>query len=695
MAAKKVVFKNRSVRIEGSYKASDLVLKCAEIHEGLSQLGRATVEFLSNDRDLDLGDVLGSDIRVVLDLPKDQKRVFAGTCISVEFLGIYQGYGHFTAEVRPWLWMLTRTRDNRIFQQRTVPQIVADVLSDHGFSADVSNKLTGHYDVREYCVQYRESDFDFISRLMEEEGIYYYFTTEQNKLKMVLADSPGAHRPVEGDQNILFHFRERDYRRAADHIFEWSASERVTPGKVSLTDYNFEAPKTDLMSQRALPKGSHGHKSYEQYDYPGHFRNTGLGETFARIKMEAQAAAHQRWMGVGNARTIASGATFRLKEHPRVSDETDFLVTDVVHQIQMDADYDQLEDHVDDKILGYRLDFGDNKDAYRCVFGVVPKSVQYRAPLKTPWPEIAGLQTATVVGPSGEEIHTDEYGRIKVQFHWDRKGKRDDKSSCWVRTVMPWSGKGWGMVAVPRIGQEVVINFEEGDPDRPICTGMLYNAQTMPPYGLPGNMTQSGIKTNSSKGGGGFNELMFEDKKDAELVRFQSEKDYEQIIKNNAKITVGLEKKDKGDLEQTIHRHKTETLKTGDMTFKVEDGQEIREIAKDQSETIGGNRTQSIGKNSDVAIGSNSDIEVGSNMELKVGSNLTETIGTNAKLKAGTSITLEAGTKITLKVGASKIELTPAGITIKGPMVRIQAQTMAELKGSATVVVKGGVTLIN
>lgn len=263
-----------------------------------------------------------------------------------------------------------------------------------------------------------------------------------------------------------------------------------------------------------------------------------------------------------------------------------------------------------------------------------------------------------MTGPSGEEIYTDQYGRIKVQFPWDRDGQNDEHTTCWVRVVTPWSGKAWGMIAVPRIGQEVVIQFEDGDPDRPICTGMLYNADTMPPYALPDNMTQSGVKTNSSKGGGGFNELMFEDKKDKELVRLQSEKDYVEIIKNNATITIGLEKKDPGDLTMTVQNSRTETIKKGDLTLTVETGNEKRDIKTDRTEKIGANAKQEVGGNKET--------KVTGNQKTDVTGNKTEDVTGSFTSKVMQSISIESMVEIELKVGASSIKLDHSGITIKG-----------------------------
>jgi type VI secretion system secreted protein VgrG len=312
-----------------------------------------------------------------------------------------------------------------------------------------------------------------------------------------------------------------------------------------------------------------------------------------------------------------------------------------------------------------------------------------------------------VVGPAGEEIHTDKYGRVRVQFHWDREGKKDDKSSVWVRTMMPWTGKNWGMIAIPRIGQEVVVQFEEGNPDRPMVVGMLYNADTMPPYALPDNMTQSGIKTNSTKGGGGFNELMMEDKKGSELVRFQAEKDYTQIVKNNARITVGVEKKDAGNMDLTVHANLTETVKTGHHSFTVASGQQTIKIKKDKTETIEGGSTLTVTDDvkSTVKMGNVSEtVEMGNvTQDIKMGNQTTTVDLGNVKVdvKLG-KIEMEAMQSIKLTVGGNSVEITQAGVTVKGIMVKIEATAMLEakapmtqIKGDALLTLKGGITLIN
>lgn len=674
-------------------------------------LTRTTVEFLAKDRDLDLKDIVGYPLNILLETETRKDRKFLGTCISAEYIGVYQGYSHFTAEVRPWAWFLTLRRDCRIFQEMKTPDIIKKVFSDAGFS-DFQLSLTGSYETRTYCVQYRESDFDFISRLMEEEGIYYFFDTNGSREKMVLTDSIGAHKTVPGGDTIEFHFREQDYRRRNDHIFEWTAAEAVTTGKVTLTDYDFERPSKDMKQTRSITKGTHTHNKYELYDYPGQYTVDAAGALYTRVDMEGEASDYQVWRGAGNMREMGVGCLFKLDKHPRAANNTDYLIKRAVHLLQIETEWEERVSigPVRDRIL----DFGDdNKDIYRVVFDVMLKTEPFRAPKITPWPRIAGLQTAVVVGPSGEEIYTDKYGRIKVQFHWDRMGKKDQQSSCWVRTVMPWTGKNWGMIAIPRIGQEVVIQFEEGNPDRPICTGMLYNAETMPPYELPGNMTQTGVKSRSTKSGAAsnFNEFVFEDKKDAEFVRLQSEKDYVEIIKNNATITVGMEKKGPGDYTQTIYHNRTETVKTGDNKFTVEQGKEDRSIAKDKNETIGANYTQSVAEKSKVMIGASSEVTIGADSSVTIGGDLNEATtgdhnesvsGNVAETYSGSlstdvtgAIAIHSMQKITLTVGGSSITIDKAGVTIQGMKIDISSSGSAEMKAAFSLKINAGIVNIN
>ncbi|MCV2864493.1 type VI secretion system Vgr family protein [Albidovulum sediminicola] len=704
-------FENRIVRMTSAFPATDVFLKSAVIAEGLSELTEMTVEFLAKDRSLSLADVAGTRITVYVSLAEGGERQFTGICTSIRFLGLCQGFGHFEAKVRPWLWFLTKRRDNRIFQAMTALDVIKQVFSDSGFS-DFRDATSATYAERDYCVQYRESDFDFVCRLMEEEGMFYYFEHEGEVEKLVLADSAGAYSPIPGESEVEFNYREKGYRRRKDHIFEWAPAEGVVSGKVTMTDYNFTTPSADLTSVTSIEKGAHSHKAYEIYEYPGHHGVAEEGRNRTRVAMEAEAAEHVKWQGVGNVRTMAVGLTFTLKGHKREQENQEYLITRAVHQLKIETDYD--DDEMNQPLIRRSAIqvSEDLVDTYRCVFETIPKTTDFRAPKKTPWPRIPGMHTALVVGPSGEEIYTDEYGRIKVQFHWDRVGQKDENTTCWVRCVMPWTGSSWGFIAIPRIGQEVAIMFEEGDPDRPICTGMLYNAETMPPYGLPDNMTQTGIKTRSTKSGGAdnYNELVFEDKKGEEFIRFHAEKDFLQTVENDAVVNIGVDKMDPGDLTQTIYRHRTETVKTGDSTFTVEEGNEIRTIATDQTEdvgndvtrTVGNNRTETIGNDHTEDIGNNQTLTIGSDSSVTIGSNLTEDVGSNITIDAGQKITVTAGMEILLKVGGNSIKIDNSGITIKGIMIKAEGSAMLEaksplttVKGDGILTLKGGLTLIN
>lgn len=686
-----VILENRKLRMQGPLGPRKMFIKAARVVEGLSQISEVQVDFMSPDRKIDLGQVVGKKITIQMQKGEeggDQWRKFTGTCVAAQYVGLHEGFGLYNLEVRPWVWFLTRTANNRIFQKLDAVEIIRKIFTDRGFS-DHSFNVSRSLVKREYCVQYGETDFDFISRLMEEEGLYYFSSVSGSGADMLnIADGIGAHRPVEDYATIEFNLREQEYRRKNDHIFEWRGTENVTSGKVTLRDYDFESPRADMTTVKATPKGSHSHKDYELYAYSGHYRKTPLGEIYARIKMEAEAARFQQRQAIGNVRTLATGATFKLTNHQRDAENQDYLITAAVHLMQIEV---QVEDETQQvqEIKG-TIEFDEeNKDAYRCTFTVIPKNTPFRAPQSTPWPRIPGILLAKVVGPSGEEIHTDKYGRIKVQFPWDREGTNNENSSCWVRVVTPWSGKDWGMVHVPRIGQEVVIMFEDGDIDRPICTGMLYNADTMPPYALAANMTQMGIKTRSTKGGGAdnYNELVFEDKKGEEFIRMHAEKDYLLTVENDWNVSVGETKKNPGSLTTVIHKDRTETIKTGDLTLTVESGNEVRDIKTDRTETIGQNAKQ--------VVKGNKTMNVDRNYEGTTQGNLTESVKGTFKSDVTGSVTITSLAKIELKVGGNSLTIDQSGITLNGIMIKTQASAMAEHKGGGMMNIQAGIIMIN
>jgi type VI secretion system secreted protein VgrG len=708
-----IVLENRKLRLKGPLGPKKMILVRADISEKMSALTETDIQFISPDHNLKMADIVGQRMSLELDDEEGNTRYWHGYCISCAFEGRMGGQGLYRAEVRPWPWFLTLHADCRIFQEKSALEVIKAIFSDRGFS-DIRDKTSASYKKREYLVQYRETDYDFVCRLMEEEGIYYYFTHDSSKETLVLADGAGAHKPLKDAAVIRFVYEEdgaigggnASFKREEDHIYAWRSNEQVTTGKVSLTDYDFKKPTTDLKALTAIPKGKHSHKEIEIYDYPGIHDTADFGKTRSRVRAEALAAQYKRTWGKCNVRHMAVGGTFKLKEHPRTDFNTEYLVLGVKHKLQIETDEDKdgqttarPDDSPGTRHTGPQQE---RRESYESTFTVQLKSEPFRAPLATPRPIIPGVQTAVVTGPSGDEIYTDKYGRIKVQFHWDRDGKKDEKTTCFIRVAQSMSGQGWGMFHVPRIGQEVVVQFEEGNPDRPIVTGMLYNDAKKHPFDLPANMTQHGIKSNSTKGGGGFHELVFEDKKDAEFIRLQSEKDYKETIKNNAEISIGFEKKDPGDLTQKIYHNKTEELETGDYSFKVKDGLQVVDIAKTNSVKIGESETVKIGKDKTDEIGTNYTVKVGDTLEveastkirLKVGGSSIEISSSEIKIKAAT-ITVEASGKLEAKAGGSmKLEST-GKMDVKGAMTTLEGSGMATVKSSGILTVQGSLVKIN
>ncbi len=702
-----VVLENRQLRLKGPLGPKKMVLLRADVSEKMSTLTETDIQFLSPDHDMKMEDVVGQRLSLELDDDEGNTRYWHGHCVSCAYEGRFGGQALYRAEVRPWLWFLTLHADCRIFQEKSALDVIKDIFSDRGFS-DVKDKTSATFKKREYLVQYRETDFEFVTRLMEEEGIYYFFTHDNSKETLVLADGSGSHSALKDAGEIRFVFKEEggsgSFKRDEDHIYEWKSSERVNSGKVSLTDYDFKKPTTDLKALTAIPKGKHSHKDIEVYDYPGIHDTADFGKTRSRIRAEALASEYKRTWGKSNVRNMAVGGTFKLKEHPRSDFNKEYLVLGARHKLQIETDQDK--DGQANTILSDEHSTGGaeggKKESYESEFSVQLKSEPFRAPLTTPKPIIAGLQTAVVTGPKGDEIHTDEFGRIKVQFHWDREGRKDEKTTCFIRVSQHMTGQGWGAFHIPRIGQEVVVQFEEGNPDRPIVTGMLYNKAKKPPFAFPANMTQHGIKSNTTKGGGGFHELVFEDKKDQEFVRFQSEKDYISKIKNNADISIGFEKKDPGDLTQKIYHDKTEELETGDHSFTVKDGLQTVSISKTNSVTIGEDESISIGADKSDAIGANYTIAVGDTLDISAGSKIKLTVGgssiemTSAEIKIkSTTIKMEGTGKVEATAGGS-MKLEASGkMDVKGAMTTLEGSGMTTVKSSGILTVQGSLVKIN
>ncbi|PZN84133.1 MAG: type VI secretion system tip protein VgrG [Candidatus Methylumidiphilus alinenensis] len=619
--------KNRPVRVSSPLGEDVLLFYRMHGTEKLGELFEYELELLSESAAIDPDKMLGENVTVGISLPDGKCRHFNGYVARFGQYETIDGFAVYRATLRPWLWFLTRAANCRIFQHKAVPDVVKQVFRDHGFS-DFKEMLGGHYAVLEYCVQYRESDFDFVSRLMEGEGIYYYFTHDNGKHHLVLADSASAHGKFPGYENIPYHHEQgvTDKTRT-DHIHEWTLMRQVQPGAHVLTDYDFKKSKADLLVKSVI-KMPHAHAGYERFDYPGRYVEIDDGEHLVRSRMEERRASHEACEGQCNARGLGAGYSFKLTGHHRDSQNREYLVVSVRYSIKLDS-YIASANPVSEAEL------------FKCSFTATDATQTYRPSRNTPKALVQGPQTAVVVGPAGEEIHTDQYGRVKVQFHWDRYGKRDENSSCWVRVSQPWAGKNWGIMAIPRIGQEVVVDFLEGDPDRPLITGSVYNNSQMPPYKLPDNAHLSTTKSNSTKGGGGFNEIRFDDKKGKEQIFIHAEKNQDVRVKSNSYEWVGND------------RHLI--------------------VKTDQLEEVGGNLHATVKGNQNEKVGGTVSLKAGMDMQQKIGMKLGVDAGQEIHLKAGMNVVIEAGMSITLKAGGGFIVVGPAGVTISGTPVLINS----------------------
>ncbi|MET3812701.1 type VI secretion system tip protein TssI/VgrG [Pantoea sp. UYEF8] len=514
-------------RITAQLPADGLLFHTLKGTETLSRPFVLTAELLATDARIDRHALLGKP--VTFTLPTDglmnalNPRYLNGKITRVavrsqELSGTR--YAVYALTVEPDLWPMKRDRNLRIFQSQTVPQIVQTLLKEYG--VNVETRLAGSYRVWEYCVQYQESSLDFISRLMELEGIYYFFRHEADRHTLVLCDAPDQHQAFPGYETIAYHVTPSGGVVTEEGISQWSLAESVTPGIYSTDDYDFRKPNAWMLQARQNP-ASPVPGSVDVYDWPGHFVDHSHGESYARIRQEVWQAEHHSVSGSGTATGIAPGFTFSIINAPHFSDNGEYLVTS--------ASYDFAEN-------AYASgDTGDSR--HNIHFTVLPSSVTYRTPPETAWPKTHGPQTAKVVGPKGESIWTDRYGRVKVKFHWDRLAEGDDTSSCWVRVSSAWAGQGFGGVQIPRVNDEVVVDFINGDPDRPLIIGRVYNEASMPPWALPAAATQMGFLSRSKDGTADTaNALRFEDKAGEEHLWIQAQKNMDTHVKNDASHSV-------------------------------------------------------------------------------------------------------------------------------------------------------------
>ncbi len=642
--------KNRPANFDSVLGFDVLMLSQMFAREQVSGLFEHELTLISEDLNIDLYKLLGTHARVRLELPAGGVRYFSGYVAEFTFAGYRDNFAEYRLVLRPWLWLLTRASNNRIFQKKTVPDIIKLVCQNHGFS-DIDMRLNRKYDDREFCVQYRETDFDFLSRLMEDEGIYYFFEHEENKHTLVLADDVSAHVSFpEYDRIPWYPPDEKDHRRR-EHFNRWAMTNAVRSGQFTLRDWDFANPnEMEVVSK--LHKG-HDKDEYERYSYPGGYVGIAEGEAIARRNLEAAQSSHEVLTGSGDVRGLVAGFLFTLEKFPRDDQNREYLILESVHRMHLGG-YDSGGVDADD-------DF-----AYGCSITALPSRYPYRPLRKTPKPRMHGPQTAIVVGDAGEDIWTNEFGQVKVQFHWDRDGNRDENSSCWVRVGQVWAGKQWGAQFLPRIGHEVIVDFLEGDPDRPIIIGSVYNGANKPPYELPANQTQSGIKTRSTKSGtrDNYNEIRFEDKKGSEQLYIHAEKNMDTRVENcqtvnvdvNRSVTVGNNEK---------HQVKNNREKNVDMdeTTMIGKNREAT-IGLDEKLTVGNQRTKDIGVSESSTIGTNRSTKVGVSDTLTVGANLSATAGAMFSMKAGAVMSLDAGGAMTLKAAGPISISSAAGVSI-------------------------------
>jgi type VI secretion system secreted protein VgrG len=635
----------RSARVDSPLGDGALLFLSMSAREALGRPFSYTVDVLADDDTLDFSKLLGQVMTVELELVLTVTREFSGYVTEIGLVGELGRYVRYRVRLNPWLSLLANTANSRIFQNQTVPDVVKQIFRDHGYG-DFSEALGPDYRTWEYLVQYRETDLNFVSRLLEQEGIYYYFKHENKKHTLVLSDSYGSHETVLGYEQVPYFPPHAGERRERDHVDGWRTSRQIRAGAFVIRDFDFENPRLLPTSQLSQPN-DHAKSESELFDYPGEFHDQDEGDVQVRLRLEEQQSDYEVARGSSNARGLTTGALFSLTDFPREDQNKEYLITEAQYDLRVN-DYESL-------------DRGNTDQVYRCQFKAIDSRTPFRALRITRKPVVEGPQTAIVVGDPKQEIWTDEYGRIKLQFHWDRLGTSDDASSCWVRVAQIWAGSGFGGIHIPRIGQEVVVDFLEGDPDRPIVTGCLYNADNKPPYTLPKNQTQSGIKSRSSQGGtpDNFNEIRFEDKKGEEELHVQAEKDYTELVKNDQTSNI------KHDRAVTIGHNDTLTI-TGD---------QLIHIHGNLSMTVDG-VTDSKNKDPKNPIKSSMAVTGAHDM------------------KASDSISLSAPNKITLTVGGSSITITPGSITISagGSQIALDANVLASSKAGSKIKLDADIT---
>ena len=646
-----------------------LDVRTFHVEERMNELFVVTIEALSEDPDLDFEAIAGHPMTFTArrDTGEHDSRTWTGVCRRIEQVGAEDhGLSTYRVVLVPRLWLLTQRKNHRMFQRESEVDIAKKLLSEWGIP--FTERLTGIYGKREYRVQYGEPDFTFLCRMLEDAGVSFHFHTNGEETRVVLSDAPQQSPPR--DPPIAF--RDNPTVAMREHVTRVRFGRTIRPGKYAVRDHDHHRPPS--FDFRGSAAGSGGvEASLEQFDYsPGAFvfetdkgSPAPAGDDRGRFRADDKAAGATAERRLAASRASARAVTFETNtvdlgpgtvvsflDHPKseLSPGNGFLVT----------------------ACSLR---GDVNGQWTCSCEAVSAAAPYHPPIVAPRPRTSGVESATVVGPSGEEIHADELGRVRVHFHWDRESRMNERSSCWIHVSQPWGGSGFGGSNLPRVGQEVIVDFLGGDPDRPVITGRLYTALQTTPYKLPDNKTQSGWKSRSSPGGGGdnYNEIMFEDRKGRELVRMQAEKDLDKLVKNDEKVHIGHDRGKRVDHDDALSVGNDRSRDVGhdervgignDQQIAVRRDQEIavghdrtRNVANDETVSVGHDRVRLVGNTESILIGNSRTATVGVNETLFVGANQTEQIGANRSVKVKKNHSEKIGKSKSVKVGKSKSEL--------------------------------------
>ena len=676
----------------------DNVLLLSELnaHESISSPFNYDMHFVSQAEDIDFAAVIGKPLTVHLTLSSGNERYFHGIVSRFSQGSAEGGFSSYRAEVVPWISLLKRRASCRI-HKGTVPDIIKALLDETDFG-DVEFQLSGEFPDREYCVQYRETDFHFISRLAEEEGIAYFFKHSDKAHTLVFFNSPSAAAPCPGQANVAY-ASAVDLSVLAGSISDFRVEHELASGKYSITDYNFEDPSMSLLTTTSSSTSLGGNEKFEIYDHPGEYLQLSEGERRVKLRMQAEESAAIHIHARSDCAAFVPGFRFGLQGHFRESYNTSYLITEVTHQVSQG--------------VGAGVGEVAGESSYANTLSCIPHSVPFRPLQRTPKPLITGVQTATVVGAAGKEIDVDAHGRVIVKFHWDRDDKKDENSSCRVRVSQNWAGKNWGMISNPRIGQEVIVEFIEGDPDRPMVLGRVYNGEQTVPYALPANATQTGIKSRSSMEGAAanFNEIRFEDKKGEEQLFIHAEKNQDIEVENDETQSVGHDRTTTIDNDEA-HNVKKDRTRTvgGDEQVTIEGNRKVT-VTKDHDEDITANETLSVGKNRTRNVTENESVQISKDQSLTiegvrklvvqkeqtidVQKDQEETIGGLSKVTVtkeyilqAKKIQLMAEDEISIVTGSAEIVMKKNGdITLNGNKIKIE--------GSGDVIIKGSKVAVN